>query len=327
MTQSTHSNSNGLLVFQHEKRREWGLAVLAWEHRDKRGYVFENGQLRVLVQAGFPMMRQVDRPTDEIRALHETLRPELDAARSDVGAVTEPTRRKSTSPVSFEDQLARFHAQFPQGFEDAAWLSQQRGAAASRRRGAHRDPAIAEAAQVLDPAVLDKRIAGEEYRAIYQSVLELLEHTDLVPTAEVNLFRGADRGSQQALSLMVAELVHGSGEHGARLDRFVKSFHSTFGKPAGWQLATALPALVEPDACVVVRPHLFRTQAKRLVPGFALPKSPTAAGYRRCLAMAEQVRARLVEQGEKPRDLMDVYDFMLVTLRATTKRAAPTKSL
>jgi hypothetical protein len=322
MTQALSDESTDLAVFEHKKRREWGLAVLAWEHRDKRGYVFENGQLRVLVQAFFSMMRQVDRPTEEVRALHETLRPELDAARAEMGAVTQPAQRKSTSPVSFDDQLARFHATFPNGFKDDAWIQQHRGATASRRVGAHRDPSVEEAQQQLDPAVLDKRLAGDEYRAIYDSVLALLGRTDLVPAAELAVLRGAEPGNQRALALMVAELVHGSGEAGSRLDHFVTAFHRTFGKPPGWQLATALPALYAPDEWIVVRPAMFRTQAKRMVPGFSLPKTPGAAPYRRCLAMAQNVRARLEEREEAPRDLLDVYDFMRESLRSSSKRAA-----
>ncbi len=325
MTHATSDSSN-LAVYQHKKRREWGLAVLAWEHRDKRGYVFENGQLRVLVQDFFPMMRQVDRPTDEVRALHETLRPELDAARAEVGAAAQPALRKSTSPLSFDDQLARFHALFPAGFEDAAWVEQQRGATASRRLGAHRDPAIAEAQQMLGAAVLDKRLAGDEYRAIYESALSLLERTDLVPTSELKVIRDLDARGQRELSLMIAELLHGPGERGTRLERFSTAFHDVFGAPPGWRLATALPALVAPEECIVIRPATFRTQAKRTVAGFSLAKFPVVAGYRRCLAVAEVVRARLVEHGEKPRDLMDVYDFIVVTLTATSsKRAAPKK--
>lgn len=322
MTQAISRSSSNLAVFEHKKRREWGLALLAWETHDRRGYVFENGQLRVLVQDFFSMMRQVERPTAEIRALHETLRPELDAARSDAGAAKQPARRKATSPVSFEDQVARFRSAFPKGFQGVAWSERQRGTTASRRLAAHRDPAIAEAQKLLDAALLDKRIAGEEYRAIYQSVLAVLEHTDLVPQSELSPLRDAGPAAQRALSLMVAELVQGLGDFGLRLDRFVAAFHQTFGTPPGWRLATALPALVDPDECIVVRPTLFRSQAKRMVTGFSLGKSPGSAGYRRCLATAQFVRVRLEEQGEKPRDLMDVYDFIRVTLSGSKHSAS-----
>ncbi len=322
MTQAISDNPSGLAVYQHKKRREWGLAVLAWEHRDKRGYVFENGQLRVLVQDFFSMMREVECPSEDARALYETLRPELDAARAQVGAVTQPARRKSTSPLSFEEQIERFHALYPEGFSDPGWVEAHRGSPASRRLGAHRDAAIAEAQQELGAVMLDKRLTGNEYRAIFESMLAVLGRTDLVASAELKALRALEPRGQQALALMTAELLHGPGDRGARLEHFCTAFHVEFGKQPTWQLATALPALVAPEECIVVRPATFRTQAKRTVAGLSLPKFPAAAAYRRALAVAEFVRGRLGELGEKPRDLMDVYDFMLVTLRASSKRAA-----
>lgn len=165
-------------------------------------------------------------------------------------------------------------------------------------------------------------MAGQKYQAIRESLVTLFRHTDLVPAAEINVLRDADPGSQRALALMFVELLYGEGELGARLGHFVTAFEKTLGKPAGWQLATTLPALLDPTGAVVVRPTIFRALAKWMAPGTSLPKSPTAVGYRRCLAMAQHLQTRLGKQGEKPRDLLDVYDFIRVTVRQSPKQAA-----
>ena len=34
-------------LYRHSKRKQWGFAVLAWEKEGKRGYQFEDGELRV----------------------------------------------------------------------------------------------------------------------------------------------------------------------------------------------------------------------------------------------------------------------------------------
>lgn len=320
MTQATHDIPKQFAVFEHEKRREWGLGVLAWETSTKRGYVFENGQLRVLVRAFYPLMKEVERPAEEVRALIATLKPELEAARAELGTTATTPRRDSGAPMSFEEQLELFRAAFPDGFEDARWVESQRGTGAKKRLVAHRDAAIAEAQKLLGAEVLEARIASQAFRPVQEDIWAVLKHTDLLPSAELALVKTAEADRQRALALMVMELLHGKNDYGTRFDRFVVTFQQAFGKPAGWQFATALPALVDPMEHVAVRPTTFRAQAKWMAPGSSLPKSPNAAGYRRCLAMAKHVSTRLVEHEQQPRDLMDVYDFIRITARPRSKQ-------
>src|SRR5687768_7790195 len=65
-----------LPVFEHVKRRDWGLGILAWERQGTRGYLFENGQLRIMAAEFYSFMREVDRPRDEVVALYECLNRE-----------------------------------------------------------------------------------------------------------------------------------------------------------------------------------------------------------------------------------------------------------
>lgn len=323
MTQSTTGFPKRNAVFEHDKRREWGLGVLAWESSNKRAYVFENGQLRILVEPFYSMMREVERPVDEIEALLEAIKPELDAARAGFGDAPQSNRRETTPAVSFAAQLEAFRAAFPAGFEDPAWVEQNRGTGARSRLGAHRDPAIADAQRVLAASALEGKIASQSFRSIQEDLWTLLKRTDLVPAAEIAVLKGADPESHRALSLALMDFLHGKDDFGPRMGRFVLTVQQAGGKPPGWQLVTALPALLDPTEHVVVRPTIFRTQAKSMAPGSSLPKSPTAVSYHRCLLMAKQVFSRLVEHGEKPRDLLDVYDFIRITSRVKPAKAPP----
>jgi hypothetical protein len=129
-----------------------------------------------------------------------------------------------------------------------------------------------------------------------------------------------DGDRRRTLAVAVADLLHGPASFGARLDHFVTAFERAFGRAPGWQLATALPALVHPKEHICVRPTTFREQAKWMSPRLAIPKAPSGASYLRCLSMAKLVSNKLAADAESPRDLMDVYDFMRLTTRPAAKQ-------
>jgi hypothetical protein len=52
-----------------------------------------------------------------------------------------------------------------------------------------------------------------------------------------------------------------------------------------------------------------------------MPKTPTAQSYLRLQSMAKTIWNRLIEVGERPRDLMDVHDFIRLTTRPAAKKA------
>jgi len=122
-----------------------------------------------------------------------------------------------------------------------------------------------------------------------------------------------------ALGAAVRELLHGQGSHETRFDNFIACFDSAFGKPPGWQTATALSALMFPTAHVYVEPNAFRKQLKLLSRSSPLGARPSGASYARCLDMAHTLANQLAAKGEVPRDLFDVHDFIRVTVSASGK--------
>lgn len=309
MTQPTATVQDCPNVFVHRKRRNWGLGLLAWEQGNRRGYVFESGELRVFDEPFFSLMLQVERPDQEVRALHRSLKPALDAARADRGAV--PKAPSVPGASTFDAQLESFLGAYPAGFRDARWLQGRRGASAPDRLVAHRSRAVEEARTLLSASRLSARIHEQDFAAAYDDVHRVLSSTDLVPAADRALAEVAELWRRRQLVLAVNALLHGRAVR--RLGSFLLAFHEAARKPASWQLATALPALLDPDNHVAVSPTLFRAQAKRVALRLSIPKLPTEASYMACLALARQIGAKLSEHGTPAGDLMDVHDFICST--------------
>lgn len=318
MTNMPNHAPQGHAVFQHAKRQEWGLGILAWEDRAKRGYLFENGQLRIVAEEFYSLMREVDRPEDEVRALYDALRPELEAVARSAGFQVRTPKRAGRA-LTFDDQLAAFRREYPDGFEDPAWLQGLRGLGAKKRLPKHRDAALASATEELSASAIRGAIEASKPRAVVELVRATLRRTDLVPAAELAILDPqSTRATTFAESLLA--LLHGDGGFVTRFDAFLYESEASFGSRPGWQLATVLPALVHPNDHFCVRPGSFREQAKWMAPRLTLERVPSGSAYMRCLSVAKLVWTRLTESAERPRDLMDVYDFVRLTTRPAAKR-------
>src|SRR5688572_12808538 len=46
-------------LFQHASRPEWGGALIAWERDGKRGYQFEDGQLRIFTTGHYYLLEPI----------------------------------------------------------------------------------------------------------------------------------------------------------------------------------------------------------------------------------------------------------------------------
>jgi hypothetical protein len=306
-------------VFEHAKRREWGLGIIAWERKNRRGYLFENGQLRILASEFYSLMREVDCPEDEVQALYDSLKRELKAAGVE-GKFQPKGVRQIRPAMSFDDQLAVFRAEYSGGFEDPLWVQTQRGTGVKKRLAGHRDSAMTQARAKLAADDLDGRLAQQQFRSISDDVVAVLRRTDLVPPAELAVLEGADADRPRLLACAIRDLLHGNVSFGTRFDRFLSRFEQAYGQSPSWQLTTALPALLCPSEHIYVRPAVIREQSKWMAPRLSLPNQPTAASYMRSLSMVKLVLQKLTEQGESPRDLLDVFDFMRVTTGPTAKK-------
>lgn len=300
-------------LFTHSKRPVWGLAILAWEGDGERLYQFQDGQLRTFKEGYYELLKEVvdhppERALDIVRDLKAMLR--LDRGRRE---------GKSERLVSFAEQIAVFEQRYPAGFADPKWVSVVRGGEGKRHKR-HREPAIEQAGASLSAEALERAIASGEPHAVVEAARAVVAATDLVGSKDVGPLRKKSEADEAAFVRALRELLYGSGAYGARLGAYLDALAELGGRRVTWPLATVLPALVHPGEHLFVKPSVVRPQAQWIAPSLPYDASPSPALYERLRAMADEVRSRLRRAGHTPRDLLDVHDFMLETLRPRTAR-------
>ncbi len=305
MTSPT-SDAGSHSIFDHTLRKEWGVGILAWEDGGKRGYLFEDGEERTLASGFHQLMRKVEKPSAEQIEAFEHLRRKLAAreqAQPSAGGIG----------PKFRDQLVTLHATYAAGLLDPKWVADIRGEGAEQRLPGHRAPMILEAQERFSKTALDALVNSHSYGQLWEQVTTLLSQTDLVPASQLKKPRPADQEQQRGLAFAVRELLHGTGAYEQRFDRYLAGL-AALGEPPRWEIATALSALVHPAQHICVHPVAFRRQLEATGSRATSPARPTAAAYTRMLGVARFVSSKLTEQGQPPRDLLDVYDFVRVTL-------------
>jgi hypothetical protein len=298
-------------LYRHTKRSEWGLAILAWEQPNKRGYQFQDGVLRIINEGFYDLLCQVEHPPDGAEELIADLKQKA-------GLAGEKEKQKSRvkDGITFSDQLQIFRIKYPQGFEDEGWRSSIRGVGPSRRLKRHRQPAIEEAQAALANEALGAALAEGRSAEIVETVAKLLKQTNLVKPKELDPLDRLGNGQQDPYVTALRAVLHGDGPLDQRFDHFSGSH----GKKTNWPLVTAPLALVQPATMLCVHPTTIRRQARVLEPALSIGAQPRGRVYERLLALAGRIRDLLVEASLTPADLMDVFDFMGVTLLPSARQ-------
>lgn len=292
-------------LYQHTKRKQWGLAVLAWERDGKRGYQFEDGELRVFAEAFYKLLQEAECPPDQAARLLAKLGRQSGAKTGDAKA--------KERQLTFEEQLQVFLTEYPEGFASPAWKDDHRGEGAPRRLKRHRDAAAADAQEQLSKEALDDLIAAGDHAEVARRLAEVVHGTDLVTRAQAEPV--AQATPSRELSVGLRDMLYGSGDYEPRFDEFCRLVLEAGRKQLSWPLTTAVAALVLPHAHVAVRPTVLAKQSQWAYPRLRYSSKPEGKVYTRVLTMAITVRDALIGAGHAPKDLLDVYDFMLVTLR------------
>ena len=165
-------------LYRHSRRKEWGLAIVAWTRPTRRGYQFADGKLRVIKQGYYGLLREVDKPASQASEIIEELQRQAGISRARRRA-RGGTRASGTPPVRLEEQIALFRRTHPDGFEEPGWREEVRGEGAPRRLKRHRDPAIADAQLVDSDDGEDLRAGSHEQQLVEPLQLGLLERTFL----------------------------------------------------------------------------------------------------------------------------------------------------
>lgn len=297
-------------IYKHTRRPKWGLAILAFDHYDKRGFQFEDGKLRVFKKGFFHLMKEVDLPMDKTAG---ALR-RLDRALGRNQAV-EARGGDLDDLLSFDDQLTIFRALYPEGFLGKRWTETMRGEGAKRPLKRHRQPVLEAAAKLLAFDRLQGMQERGEALEILRSFSEVLEMTNLVTAGQRRHLEKLPEHRVTQCADAVCYLLHGSDPVEQRFDAFVTAFDG-----ASWELCTTAAALVHPGEHVCVKPSAFTRQAHWMAPRLKHSRTPGGRLYLRYLSMARAVEAQLKKAGLQPRDLLDVYDFIWTTLRPSARK-------
>jgi len=297
-------------LFAHTTRKDWGVGVLAWEAGGKRGYLFEDGEERTMASGFHELMRKVEQPSPDQKAASLRLARVL-ASRASASS-------NSNGPT-FSDQLQRFHEMYPGGLSDPKWATDVRGEGVEQRTPKHRAGQILAAQQALSLAALDALIGSQKYEQVWDLVVGALSHTDLVPSAQLKKPKSPTGEQQRDLAVALRELLYGKSPYEQRFDRYVTTLAAYLGEPARWEISTAISALVHPTEHVCVHPTVFRLQIKVTGSRSTAAARPTSAGYTRLLIVTRVVAKKLIENDESARDLLDVHDFIRLTLKPPSK--------
>lgn len=308
-------------LYRHKKCKQWGLAIIAWERGDKRGYQFEDGRVRIFKKGFYKLFEEVEPPEDAASDLVDELKNRLE--RSKRRAIRHEKKRGTSRPKAvypFADQLRIFTTLYPQRFQDAAWTKGIRGIDAGRRLKRHRQPVMDEACELLAAERMQMLIDQHRHPEIVRSCIELLESTSLVTRSQLEVLRRLNNNAQRDFATTLYDLLYDDSILARRFDRFVQVLRTVDSRGPSWQLATVFGALVKPDEHVCVHPSTFRKQAASLKPELDLPKEVSALAYRGVLDLVNATRKALNDKGIEPADLMDVKDFVWQTLRPSAKK-------
>ena len=317
MTQPANESRSPSL-FAHKNRKDWGVGVLAWEADGKRGYLFDNGEERTMASGFFELMRRIEHPSAEENAACDRLQRIL-AKRANA-------RASARLGATFAGHVEKFRATYPDGLQDAKWLIEVRGDGAERRTPRHRDAMVREAKEQLSSAALDALISSQKHEQVWNLVTSVLGRTDLVPAAQLRKPKSVTGEQHRGFAVAARDLLYGKTPYEERFEHYIGVLAGFFGEPARWEIATALSALVHPKEHVCVHPAIFRQHLKATGSRGTIAARPSHAAYTRLLGIARFVSSQLVGQGEAPRDLLDVHDFIRIALKppASTRVAKAT---
>lgn len=296
-------------LYRHASKPKWGLAILAWSKPDRRGYQFEDGKLRILMSGYYAKLEPVDLPHDEKQAMLRRLGARLGWPDASERATTNRHRK----PIRITDQIAYFRRLYPEGFESQAWLDHQRVDPSGKRLKRHRDHVIELAQQRLSRESLDASLAAGDGAAILESMQAILAATNLVTQANTRPLTEIPPDQSLNVATALRALLHAEDGFGIRFEHFVVAL-SNGGKQPSWELVTVLPALFAPDTYAFVRPTLVSQQASWMTPGLKVGRTTDALTYERINDMFRRTATSLTEAGCSPRDLLDVADFIAITL-------------
>lgn len=294
-------------------RDQWGLGIVEDQFDDRVSLIFQDGRLRKFKIGSYHLLEAVDRPYDVTDRIVSNLESMSGKKKK------RAARKATTKPVSLDEQVQFFVGLFEEGFSGGDYTDEHRGDGRKRPLKRHRD-AMVEHAQALGKTSFAKKRREGEYKELFDVMAQTLNSTDLISPKERKGFSKIKPRHHEALADSLYALLHGGSALHARFDGFVRALESAMGATPSWSLATALLAAVHPEEHVVINEKTVAQQALWMAPGVAVGQVPSGVLYERLLSMIGQVRTFLEENALDPRDMFDIVNFMLLTLKPAARK-------
>lgn len=294
-------------LVRHTKRAQWGLAIVVRKLDDRAIVQFQDGRLRKFKEGYYHMLESVDRPYDVTMEL-------VDALRSMLPDEDQKKREKRRRPIEIDEQVEYFGEKYDGGFVAEDYTTTHRGDGRKRPLKRHRDGLVAKAAEKLTR----KALSGD-LEVAWKGMVSVLKMSDLVAAKERKVFAGIDEDDRQDVVDAVRVLLYGKALLTQRFDACVSVMERAMGQTPSWPLMTFYPGVVHAKEEVVVAPDLYQRQARWMAPGLRCSDRPMGLLYERMRAMVQGVREALLKREFEPRDMLDVRDFMWLTLKPAAR--------
>lgn len=287
--------------------------MIVWEQDGKRAYRFENGDERVFSVEYCGMFEPVQFESVEQRAEGIKL---LAKVEQDVQNSSSSRGAPQARGLAWSEQVAIFRRLFPTGFAGEQWQDQYRGREGQRRLKRHRTAAMVDAQARLGVDAFTNALESGQFSPLFDAAADVLAQTDLVTTKQLEPLRTA-QGTRGVVSAFRDWLHNPLDASGQTFDTFLRELSRHSRGSCTWPLMTAMPALLDPEHHVCIHPR-FGAQAKILSRTARPPKAPSGRGYVQFVQMVEDARDRLRADGLQPVDLMDVREFIALTLKPSS---------
>lgn len=301
-------------IYRHSSRHEWGLAMRDAVVKEGIWYLFQDGTRRKIAATHSSLMVEVDCTGSENERVLQALLASRGRVQSDASArVSEPL-------VSLDQQVRLFLEDFPDGFADASYVKAHRGNPGKRAAQRHRDPAVTQARELLSRPEMESLIAANQTAEVIARVRKLLAATSLVTKPQLVPLETLDWRGVNLAARALFDLLHTDVDTAEGMQAWIDAL-VTARRGISWSLVTAAPALVQPATHTYVQASVYTNQARSMAPRLRLDRSPPRGdGYVRLNTMVSRLVEQLEARGLTPRDRLDAYDFMWLTLHPAALR-------
>ncbi len=308
-------------LYQHTRRPEWGLAIIAKENRDSRDYQFQDGKIRTIKEGFYHLLEAVEKPNDDSSRIVGELELQMDrlATRS---RMLERAKKEGKKIFTVKEQLALFTQRFPGGFTDAHYEEEVRGIGEGGRKKRNRDRSLEIAHEKLSLDAINEMIDNGDVEGVRTAWIDVLGSTDIASTStDARPIKKLEGQAVVDFAYGVRAFLYGDGPLPQRFSTFIALlFDLEVDKPT-WPMVTVPLGLVFPNDHYCIKPSVFRTQSRRLAPEISYTTVPSAAVYSGYKRMSDELGRQLRKNGLEPRDNLDVFAFIWETMRPGMRKA------